>query len=193
MAMASRPVREPVTFRQTSFPVATAAVAALPAPARTLVYALQLRRAFGGMGGDMSMLSGLAEVWARRYQTASWCARWSADPMLAWTVAPLPPRTQPELALDAWEVAAVDFHVSNVLVLAQRQGLLEQYGPEELKTAMWEHCSSVTDKALAPYLPAGTVDDRFRDPAGFAALDRDCIDAIPAMRHLARRILEQRC
>ena len=178
-AMAAHPVREPVNYRPTPPPLATAAIAALPPDQRALVYTLQLRRAFGGMGGDMTMLNWLAEQWARRFQDAGWCRRFV--PALAWPVTPIPAAAQPDLALRDWELAGVDFHVSNILPQAQRQGALTAYSLDALKTVMWELSSSTTDKRLAPHVPKGTVDDRFRDRSAFGPIEHDYLDAAPVL------------
>ena len=146
-AMAAHPVREPVQYRKTPFVIATPAIAALPVDRRALVYTLQLRRAFGGMAGDMAMLGWLAEQWASRFQDAGWLVRFGAA--LAWPVATVDPRGLADLALRDWELSAVDFHVSNILVQVQRQGTLTAYTADALQSVMWALSSSTTNKAMA--------------------------------------------
>jgi len=189
--IAARPEREPVDLVKTPPALAVPEIANLPDERRTMVYTLQLRRAFGGMSFDMAMLNWHATTWARRFQDAAFWAKYGAH--LAWQIAPRNPDAVPDLRLSDWELAAVDFHVSNVLALAQRQSsTLAALPLDDLKTAMWQLRSSTTNKRLAPFVPPGTADDRARDPAKFTEVDRAFLAAEPTLDEVARRILAQR-
>eukprot|EP00037_Helgoeca_nana_P010354 m.91007 g.91007 ORF g.91007 m.91007 type:complete len:548 (-) comp20154_c0_seq1:1062-2705(-) len=110
-----------------------------------VLYALLLRRSFGGMGGDMKQLVTAAERWLPRLAVTA------ADPhgrellgSMA-DVVPVPVGSVPGLKLSQWELSAVDFHCSDTAKrLAQRCGIDE----DRVKSAMWHCSSSVTNKKV---------------------------------------------
>jgi len=152
-ALTACPVRENPGQDEAPPALASKAVRELPQEKRDLIYALHLRRAFGGMKGDLQMFNYLARVWADRLGGPE-SELFQADTRTP--VVPVNPAGVGDLAVDAWELAAVDHHISNVLdrLKAKRERETGQHFPyddAELKSIMWNLSSSLNPRKLTPY------------------------------------------
>ncbi len=88
--------------------------------------------------------------------------------------------------LGHWELAAVDFHCSNILERSAAQGLFAGHGPDAQRAMMWRYGSAVSRKHAAPFsapLPADPPD---------AGTEQAWRDAEPQLHAIARSILSQR-
>ena len=106
-------------------------------PNGALVASLILRRKYGGMKGDMNMLTNAINKFMKATSSApSLCV----EPVRMAGVAPL--------LRDEWVLAAVDFHVCSIAKkLAAQTGKAER----EVRSLMWRHSSSLNyRKKLAP-------------------------------------------
>jgi hypothetical protein len=108
---------------------------------RSCLYAMLVRRAFGGMEGDCNMLENCTLAWSQRFASGSLPPH--ARAAFEAPVVPVDPATLPPLAPGDWELAAVDFHCSDIGgVLQQRFGVSE----ERVREVMWAASSSTTGK-----------------------------------------------
>lgn len=111
----------------------------------SLLYALQLKKAYGGMKGDMAMLNYLTDVWFDRMIAGT------AITQLNTPVKTINLGKSPDIhtfELNEWILAAIDFHCStNVVQLLMRK--LEEndkyIDPNEIRRAIWNHSSSQND------------------------------------------------
>jgi hypothetical protein len=138
--LASAPHRDPVPPHHATPPPSTAIVTRTITTLggggvhSDLIFAMLLRRSFGGMQGDMEMM-GLSAHRSMQQSVVDWA------PVTPVDGSPRPP----------WELAAVDFHICHVVkTLADRTRLAEK----TIRRAMWHCSSSSTDKLPAPPEPA---------------------------------------
>lgn len=116
-------------------------------PYRDFIYAIGLRRSFGGTAGDVALLNNLVIGMAND----------KIDPALDIDVEPvLPIDFQSSLVPEEWELAAIDFHVCDV-IQRWKQELASVGGKsvsqDFLKQVMWSCSSGVTDRHQAPVDP----------------------------------------
>eukprot|EP00041_Stephanoeca_diplocostata_P001807 m.21517 g.21517 ORF g.21517 m.21517 type:complete len:543 (+) comp12448_c0_seq2:506-2134(+) len=129
----------------------------------TLLYAVQLRRSFGGMKCDMQMLDACTRVWMDRLEMSSanqlpsaTARQWRAVlGSVDCDIAPLHPMEKGgPLDPADWELAGVDFHVSDIgTQLATATGCSK----EEVAAAMWTYSSSMTNKTQVTPTHASTT------------------------------------
>mmetsp|Transcript_21545 Transcript_21545/g.59887 ORF Transcript_21545/g.59887 Transcript_21545/m.59887 type:complete len:429 (+) Transcript_21545:234-1520(+) len=112
-------------------------------PQCSLLLSLKARLAFGGMACDLSMLRWQVNKWSRMFGDGGLCH--SRLP-IALHIQHLP---VPPLPLNAWILAACDFHCSNIVerFLAEHPGAVN--GPDELQSLMWKLSSSVNPREAA--------------------------------------------
>eukprot|EP00056_Hartaetosiga_gracilis_P006621 m.98297 g.98297 ORF g.98297 m.98297 type:complete len:424 (-) comp12516_c1_seq2:2637-3908(-) len=106
------------------------------------LYAMQLRRSFGGMGCDMKMLDHATWKWAKRLKTNRCCSPHSSKSMFPMT----PLREVPSLRKQDWVLAAVDFHCTDIDQRIHR--LHPSLGVDQIRRIIWEFRSSVNSKKL---------------------------------------------
>jgi hypothetical protein len=99
------------------------------------------------------MFNYFAKVWTDRLASEQW-AGFEKD--ITFSVVPVNPTSVEELAIEDWELAAIDFHCSNILDQLKTKrtaegGLPFTYSEAELKGVMWHLGSSITNKELVPY------------------------------------------
>ncbi len=103
----------------------------------SILYAIHMRIAYGGMDGDMMMLRKFIILWKRRFELKE-------NLMLRTEVKPILLRI-PELKIDNWDISAIDFHCcSNFL-----QYIAKKYDDltlEEIKKIVWYHSSSINKR-----------------------------------------------
>jgi hypothetical protein len=104
---------------------------------RDYIYALGLRKAFGGMSCDVGLMEN-ALIYAR---SGDWTGV-DAD------IIPIVDFEKLELKVDEWELAAIDFHVSNVLEQWRFELAIKDQGVEDeyLCAVMWKYSSGVSRK-----------------------------------------------
>ena len=129
---------------------------ALKEPYKSLCYALQLRRAYGGMACDMEMLDKYAEEWARisgitsdmsgsdsKNRSGSLHDKWlQKAPVRSIHLASLP-----ALMLTEWDVAAIDFHCAPQLIdhVVAEFPDFEARG-EYIKKLIWHYSSKINKR-----------------------------------------------
>ncbi len=116
---------------------------ALKEPYKSLCYALQLRRAYGGMACDMEMLDKYAEEWARISGITSDSTKWLQKiPVRSIHIASLP-----ALMLKDWDVAAIDFHCAPQLIdhVIAEFPEYEARG-EYVKKIIWHYSSKINKR-----------------------------------------------
>jgi hypothetical protein len=154
---------------------------------QSLLYALQLRRSFGGMHGDMRMIDGLTQDWLQRLKAVELgepgADRFAADLVLE--VRSVAPESLSPLHADEWDLSAVDFHCTDIdEQLAADVGA--HAGPRvlegvDVRSMIWACSSSLNTKAVVPYsLPA---------EADNPALAKVWSECRAAFERLARKIL----
>lgn len=134
--------------------------AKLPAEQAAILYALQLRRSHGGMPGDMAMLNNATSRWLKRFKDGG------DKVTLEHVVVPI---AEPQAPLGAgdWELAAVDFHVSDVAArMAGATGMDEG----TLKSLIWDNVSSQNHRREGAG-GAGAASGQTTDPAWTPHLD----------------------
>ena len=118
---------------------------ALKEPYKSLCYALQLRRAYGGMACDMEMLDKYAEEWARISGITSGSSheKWlQKAPVRSIHLASLP-----ALMLTEWDVAAIDFHCAPQLIDHVVAEYPEYEGKGEyVKKLIWHYSSKINKR-----------------------------------------------
>ena len=145
---------------------------------QALLLALQFRRDYKCLAGDKVMLDGVTQAWLDRFASAGAAVRQGArvNPAtpklgaLAWAIQPEPPGRA--LDLGEFELAAVDFHVSDI---DKRLGRELGRDVAEVRSLMWRCSSSVTTKAplegpeppedAAAAAAWGTIEPRFEAAA----------------------------
>ncbi|XP_004346913.1 hypothetical protein CAOG_05228 [Capsaspora owczarzaki ATCC 30864] len=192
-AVAACPIRDVMAPADSEVVVNFGAIAKLENPHhRAILYSLQFRKAFGGMAGDMRLLDAFTLAFLERFQQSTLPPQGAPQSTIAestWlqscadrSVAmnfPLPVAKldQARLSYAEWDLAAVDFHVSNVgnLMLQRLEGIASnsahpqsQYArylagvltrdPALLSSIIWEQSSSTTNKTVALF--ATGLDDR---------------------------------
>lgn len=112
---------------------------------KSLVYSLQLRKAYGGLAGDKVMINNLTNTWINRFigvkeglskkkDTPDWLALLSK-----YKVNFMTPPEEP-LLLEEWILPAIDFHCApNILSILSDK--YEEFSLEDIKSAIW-HCNS---------------------------------------------------
>ena len=116
---------------------------ALKEPYKSMCYALQLRRAYGGMSCDMEMLDKYAEEWARISGITSDNTKWlQKAPIRSIHLASLP-----ALMLTEWDVSAVDFHCAPQLIdhVVAEYPEYESRG-EYIKKLIWHYSSKINKR-----------------------------------------------
>jgi len=122
---------------------------------RNVLYALMLRKSFGGSTGDTNLLHNVAQLWLERKTHLQ-------HPRLV----PVMPYTEKQLGLlaaqkdlvqtpQAWQLAAVDFHVHRGIVDKIREKMLDEDweeigGQDGFNRWMWKFSSGITDKQPWP-------------------------------------------
>lgn len=129
-------------------------IRAVPKEKKDLIYSLHLRKAFGGMKGDLRMFNYFIKNWTDRFCSDQWKGS-EFEKDLALSVVLINPDKLAPLEVDEWELAAIDFHCSNVIDLVKREreiaGRPLTYSDADIKSAMWHLGSSVTNKELVAY------------------------------------------
>ncbi|KAL1919284.1 uncharacterized protein VTP21DRAFT_1977 [Calcarisporiella thermophila] len=104
---------------------------------RDLLYSMALRRAFGGMKGDMMMMTDYINLWHHRFLNPPF-----DEGLLAHGVEPIDPLSLRPLRTREWELAAVDFHCSSIIdQMLEVSPEARKIGGQSLKGIMWR-CSS---------------------------------------------------
>jgi len=110
-----------------------------------LIYSLQFRKAYGGMGGDKLMLNIASNKWIDRFNTG-------IDVSYLLVVVPfvLPPIEM--LDQNEWILAAIDYHccpsiVNNILMA------YDDLTEDIVRKAIWHYSSSVTNKQCCDGTP----------------------------------------
>lgn len=129
---------------------------ALKEPYKSLCYALQLRRAYGGMACDMEMLDKYAEEWAQistitsdmsgsdsKNRSGSSHDKWlQKTPVRSIHIASLP-----AMMLKDWDVAAIDFHCAPQLIDHVVAEFPEYDGKGEyVKKLIWHYSSKINKR-----------------------------------------------
>jgi hypothetical protein len=115
----------------------------LKEPYKSLCYALQLRRSYGGMSCDMEMLDKYAEEWARISGITPDSTKWlQKAPVRSIHLASLP-----ALMLTEWDVAAIDFHCAPQLIdhVVAEFPDFEARG-EYVKKLIWHYSSKINKR-----------------------------------------------
>lgn len=107
--------------------------------AKDLVYSIVLRKSYGGMKGDKDMCLMSAQLWSARYQTNSLFL-----PLLERRTKFITP-PEIEMRKSDWFIGAIDFHCCPNIITAMWEKH-DEFTEEEIKRAIWNCSSSVTDK-----------------------------------------------
>ncbi|KCV70820.1 hypothetical protein H696_03177 [Fonticula alba] len=152
-----------------SFTLGSASLFRLSAPVRDLLLSLQLRRAYGGMAGDMAMLDNMTRRWMRRFGGALAPLAAEGVPLTvpATEAGILPggmPTTGPHAPECSLSAAVAMLRVAAVPLASRRVPALR---PEEWEMAAIDpHCSSVVRMLLADRLAEGSARKRFAADSG---------------------------
>ncbi|KAJ3038621.1 hypothetical protein HDV00_000465 [Rhizophlyctis rosea] len=161
-ALASSTFRDPVpnsdeTPPDESQPVKlnSKEVSSLPTEYRDLLYSLQLRKAYGGMRGDMAMLDAATTVWFKRFlpDPSSPPPSLFQNPFytqMNYQINTIQLEQTADLDIREWELSAVDFHCTDIVDQLRWELMDEDQDTpeEEIKRVIWEKSSSVTNKRL---------------------------------------------
>ena len=101
-----------------------------------LLYSLQLRKSYGGMGGDMNMLNYFTGYWLEKFKKDEKCNETEIKLIDSSTITML---KLDEWKLDGENCCGIDFHCAPYIIdnLSKKYG----YSEGELKTVIW-NCSS---------------------------------------------------
>eukprot|EP01136_Pigoraptor_vietnamica_P008526 Opistho-1_new@43968 len=143
-------------------------------PPCTLRY--QRRVHGGGMGGDMAMLDASSHIWLERFAKGAVdkdAAPSQAIADMSREVVPIELQALAPLQPHEWDLAAIDFHCSNID--AQLQELLPGLAGGDtglVRSLIWRFSSSVTRKTAAAYsVRAGDVDECGEDAERWQAME----------------------
>jgi hypothetical protein len=136
---------------------------------RNMVYALMIRKSFGGSGGDVHLLHNTAVLWIQRHEQGIPLQHASLVPVLPYSQKQLEALAMTkDMTLDpaSWELSAVDFHVHRAIIDRMRDKFLdedwEQIGGEDgFKQAMWQFGSGLTGKNPWPFSDVISEDWQF--------------------------------
>ena len=111
---------------------------------KNLIYAIQLRKAFGGMKCDAELLEAASRTLLKLAKGSGKIPDKLSHSMDQEIISAILGAIQP-LKIGKWEPAAVDFHVSDIVtrwhnILPMDDKRL--WSKEDLQTCMWEACSS---------------------------------------------------
>lgn len=123
---------------------------ALKEPYKSLCYALQLRRAYGGMVCDMEMLDKYAEEWCRIADISAETAKW----LQKTPVRPIQLASVPALMLSEWDLSAIDFHCAPQMIDYIVAEFPEFEGKGELVKKLIWHYSSKINKRIKVSAPS---------------------------------------
>jgi len=124
------------------------------------------------------MLNAATQCWLERS-----VEQWAVVSKAA--VSPLDPKDVEPLMVEEWELAAIDYHCSNVLIRFVEEKRMPGYTMEQLQHLMWSLSSSVTDKE-----PLFNNSSQDAVDASISASDRAAWAAArPPLLDIARSIL----
>jgi hypothetical protein len=100
-----------------------------------IIYSLELRRAYGGLLGDMKMLN-YASLYVKKFdpkETKNYLIDWDSIEILS---------------IGEWELSAVDHHVSPIAKFVEKE---YPFDLEYIKKLIWDFRSSVNKRRSTPY------------------------------------------
>lgn len=117
-----------------SFTAASELVWSLSLEERSWVFALKLRKSFGGLKGDQNLLENLSRHWADRFSRKLDSVE-CYEPFQRFKCNPISPQKVQPLQLQEWQLAALDFHVCDIV---------------RRIIAGYEHIATLSQPRLAP-------------------------------------------
>ena len=132
----------------------------LPLETRDLIYALQLRKGFGGMSGDAVMIDDLCQGLVKCIKQSRGLPE-SLKKHFSFPIALILPEEVKSLGLGDWELAAIDFHVSDII--KKWKALLDpvdsqKWSMDDLKSCMWEASAGINRRTRVSIHPNGSVE-----------------------------------
>ena len=120
----------------------------LPCLELNLVYSLQLRQAYGGMKGDSQMIQDITLSLLDSIDENGNLSKTITE-NLSFPIHTLDYSTISDLELNEWELAAIDFHVSDII--NQWWNLISEsdknkWTRDDLQSCMWECCGSINHR-----------------------------------------------
>lgn len=130
----------------------------LPAQERDLIYALQMRKAYGGMSGDGVLLEEISHTLVKLLTPTK---RWPSllTKHFKFPITLIHPHLVKPLGISEWELAGIDFHVSDINEKWYR--LLDSneariWTKERLKEVMWSSSGGTNRRSIILLAPDRT-------------------------------------